>query len=284
MEWVPQERHNKYYENESVHRILPCYCGFYRGDHFSFHNHVDFYEFAIISNGSFTHYFEGTDEETQLQVGDIIYVRPGEYHAMHTNEPESMYYVIIFRQDWFEAFLANRPAYRDFYSETPFLHKTLPSQQNNYLLYLANAFSGYIIPPNCDLLIEQLLSALLLACYQEINSRSYFGVDRYINHLIYQFNSYQGLDVDITEIYGRYPMSQTTLINRFRAITGMTIVEYRHQKRMEYAAHLLLLGNYQIAAVSNAIGISSLSYFSALFKKHYGMTPKQYQMAHHRKT
>ncbi|MBE0719106.1 AraC family transcriptional regulator, partial [Escherichia coli] len=37
-----------------------------------------------------------------------------------------------------------------------------------------------------------------------------------------------------------------------------------------------LENSYQIAQISNMVGISSTSYFIRLFNKHFGVTPKQF--------
>lgn len=63
----------------------------------------------------------------------------------------------------------------------------------------------------------------------------------------------------------------------FRKETGKTLTEYVNEKRMEAAARLLQTTRLQIQTVAQHCGMSDVNYFSKLFKKYHGMTPKQYR-------
>ena len=63
----------------------------------------------------------------------------------------------------------------------------------------------------------------------------------------------------------------------FRKETGQTVTEYVNEKRMQAGAHLLKSTRLQVQTVAQHCGISDVNYFSKLFKKHYGMTPKQFR-------
>lgn len=252
------------------------FCALHNAPVKEFHSHVDFYEFAIVVSGSFRHFRE--NEETVLRVGDLIYVRPGEAHAILDNEPNSLHYVLLCRSDRFESILALHPEYKQFFLSTPYAQRVLPHQQTDYITYLASAIAREANPPHRDLIAEQLLSVLLLAIYQgrSIDASS-ADMDEYVSRIISIFDSYRYLNESFNSLSETFPLSQTSFIKRFKAITGYTPVEYRHRKRMEYAAVLLELENFSVATVANMVGISSLSYFSRLFKEFHGMTPKRYQ-------
>ena len=47
--------------------------------------------------------------------------------------------------------------------------------------------------------------------------------------------------------------------------------------RMERAQQLLILPEYQISEVAAKCGIQDVRYFSKLFRKHTGQTPKEYR-------
>jgi len=63
----------------------------------------------------------------------------------------------------------------------------------------------------------------------------------------------------------------------FRKETGKTVTEYIRMRRMENAEYLLATTNLQIQTVALHSGILDLQYFSKLFKKHSGKTPKEYR-------
>lgn len=63
----------------------------------------------------------------------------------------------------------------------------------------------------------------------------------------------------------------------FKKETGETITDHVNKKRMERAAHLLQSTKLQIQSVAQHCGISDVNYFSKLFKKHLGLTPREFR-------
>jgi len=63
----------------------------------------------------------------------------------------------------------------------------------------------------------------------------------------------------------------------FRAETGMTIVSYLNQYRMEKAMMLLRETDIPVAHICEYVGVNSRVYFHDLFKKHTELTPVQYR-------
>lgn len=63
----------------------------------------------------------------------------------------------------------------------------------------------------------------------------------------------------------------------FRKETGQTLTEYVNEKRMQAGAHLLRTTRLQVQTIAQHCGISDVNYFSKIFKKQYGVTPKQFR-------
>ena len=63
----------------------------------------------------------------------------------------------------------------------------------------------------------------------------------------------------------------------FRKETGKTLSEYIREKRVKHASHLLSTTRLQIQTVALHCGIMDVQYFSKIFKKQMGMTPKEYR-------
>ena len=78
-----------------------------------------------------------------------------------------------------------------------------------------------------------------------------------------------------------FPLVHSTLISAFRKRTGYTISQYLSIKKMENAAVLLRETDKSISEVAADVGFTSLSHFIQKFKKHHGVTPKEYQRISH---
>ncbi len=63
----------------------------------------------------------------------------------------------------------------------------------------------------------------------------------------------------------------------FRRETGKTITEYIAERRVNHASHLLSTTHLQIQTIALHCGIMDVQYFSKVFKKYTGKTPKEYR-------
>ena len=63
----------------------------------------------------------------------------------------------------------------------------------------------------------------------------------------------------------------------FKRETGKTVSEYIRDRRISHAVHLLRTTSLQIQTVAMHCGIMDVQYFSKLFKKQIGKTPKEYR-------
>ena len=79
----------------------------------------------------------------------------------------------------------------------------------------------------------------------------------------------------ISELARTVRLSESTLRRGFQELFNTTVVGYMTTLRMEKAELLLREGKLSIGEVANLLGYSNLSYFSAAFKRQFGITPSQ---------
>lgn len=75
-------------------------------------------------------------------------------------------------------------------------------------------------------------------------------------------------------------VSPSYLSSHFKKETGKNLTDYINEKRMEKAALLLQTSNLQIQTVAQKCGILDVNYFTKLFKKYKGTTPREYREQH----
>ena len=63
----------------------------------------------------------------------------------------------------------------------------------------------------------------------------------------------------------------------FKKVIGKNFVEYPNEIRIEKAKELLKDVQYKAYEVADMVGIQNSHYFSKIFKKYTGMSPKEYR-------
>ncbi len=72
-------------------------------------------------------------------------------------------------------------------------------------------------------------------------------------------------------------VSRSSLLRKIKMLFNLSPVELIRLVRLKKAAELIQEGKYRIGDVCYMVGISSLSYFSKLFFKQFGVTPKDFE-------
>jgi len=72
-------------------------------------------------------------------------------------------------------------------------------------------------------------------------------------------------------------VSKNKLYRDFHERHGKTVNEYITEKRLDLAAKLLSDTEYSVSQIAELVGIGNPPYFSELFKKKNGVTPKKYR-------
>ena len=87
-------------------------------------------------------------------------------------------------------------------------------------------------------------------------------------------------EIGIKDIAERVFLSPNYAGQIFRSVTGKYVNEYLLEIRLKKAKEILRETDMSISQVAKSVGITSQSYFSSLFKKRYGLTPKEFKMLH----
>ena len=90
--------------------------------------------------------------------------------------------------------------------------------------------------------------------------------------------NYGDPDLNVSGIARQLYVSPQYLSRLFRAVSGDTCMDYLTTVRMNAARELLRGSSVKSYEIALKVGYNHPNYFSALFKKHVGMTPKQYRL------
>ena len=85
-------------------------------------------------------------------------------------------------------------------------------------------------------------------------------------------------DISLNLVAEKVHLSPAYLSRIFSRKTGVSFSEYLTEVRLKQAKQRLSLSNASIDEIAVATGFSSNSYFTAVFKKHAGLTPSEYRV------
>jgi len=83
-------------------------------------------------------------------------------------------------------------------------------------------------------------------------------------------------DLKLEDIAAYVSLSPIYFHHRFRNATGKTPHDYIMEKRIKKAENMLVSANQSISQIAYECGFSSQSYFTYAFKKHKGVSPREY--------
>lgn len=88
-------------------------------------------------------------------------------------------------------------------------------------------------------------------------------------------------DLSLRTLAAMQNLNASYLSALFRRETGETLTQHINRKRIRHATHLLSSTRLQIQTVAQHCGIPDVNYFSKLFKKHTGKSPREYRETVH---
>ena len=147
-------------------------------------------------------------------------------------------------------------------------------------LYLDRTSSGYAV------FIEQAastdsLTGLMLDMFRDycglVRSRATQQYSAPVQRVILYIDGNLTEDLSLHTLADIHNVSAGYLSSLFRKETGCTLTDYVNRRRVARAADLLVSTKLQIQTVAQYSGIMDVQYFSRVFKRVTGMTPREYR-------
>lgn len=241
------------------------------------HKHCDFYEFSLITYGSFVNEYNGKQKECPRNT--LIFYREGEEHCLWVKQPDSIHFTFIIKKVYFESM------FKKFFPDSDIdvldgsFQLQLTDRQGEFLSELASQLMTYSIHGTDNAFVQLFLFNALSLCIIAENeivlpSKS---SGQYVDSLLTRLNNFTYIKHTVKQIYTDYPIAQSSLITQFKERTSKTIIQYHNMKKMEYAAQLLSTYTYSVTDVCLILQYNSLSHFEKTFKAQFGVSPREYQ-------
>ena len=164
--------------------------------------------------------------------------------------------------------------YESFLYDENFKHFTFSNPQLNRLEMLAQRINSK--SNNNDEALGCTLCTYIVNSFLEHNlniaSNNY---PAWISRLLSILSAPENFKTDQQLIISAFSYSQEYVCRMFKKIIGVTITDYFNEQKMKYAYSLLQSSSYSINQICERINFNNVSYFYRLFKKHFGITPKE---------
>lgn len=232
---------------------------------------LDEFQIIFITAGSGT--FESKSKSpTKVGAGDALLLFPNEWHRYH---PDA-------RTGWSEYWLGFRGQDAERVMET-FFEPASPIRhpaQTDEIIRLFDQLLHWLKNPVAG--IEQVLAShvpLILAFLQSgsLNAGSAAMDDSQVAQVA-KSRILQNISsrTDLTELAQSLGVSYSKFRALFKDQTGYSPREFENLIKLNRARDLLQSGNYSVSGTADALGYTSVYYFSRAFKRQFGQSPRNW--------
>lgn len=150
-----------------------------------------------------------------------------------------------------------------------------------YLNDISSSFAARIEHLASSDAVKELMVEMFRSYCRLVRKHSMKTYSSTVQKVIARIDSDLSSDLSLVSLAQQQNISPGYLSTVFKKETGKTITEYIISERIHLAMHLLQTTRLQIQTVALHCGIVDVQYFSKIFKKHVGMTPKEYRKSVH---
>lgn len=231
------------------------------------------YQLVYITSG--TGVFESANVPQQPVYGGTCFLLyPGMWHRYKPHE----------NSGWTEYWIGFKGYYPDNFMKQDFFRNSGPVIElgaDEEILILFHKLFATV--EEGQLGYPQVLSSILLEIMARIHSHSYYGQQHNDQEqslvLKAKFLMREAIEesTNIEDIVKELPVSYSKFRKMFKQVTGESPNQYYLNLRLKKAKHLLDSTHLPVNEVAYQTGFESVFYFSRLFKKKHGVSPKAYR-------
>ncbi|SHI72239.1 AraC-type DNA-binding protein [Clostridium cavendishii DSM 21758] len=267
--------------NVNYELLYICKSKFENDWHSTAHFHP-FTEIFFITSGKGS--FQLEDNNVNVSEGDLIIINPNCLHtekSTFVNEP--LEYIVLGVDNLVLSFPEDKSGYQNEKNKPQY--RIIKYVDKTVILGYLNSLIDEISKKdyNYEVAYKSILILLIITILRGDNnnpkvkeestnklSLECMKVKNYIDSH-YSQNITLDLLVQLTHI------NKYHLVHSFTKQVGISPINYLINKRIEEAKNLLSTTNYSIREIASIVGFSNSSYFSEVFKKNTGNSPKNYR-------
>lgn len=229
----------------------------------------DHYEIYFLLSGKVRYFID--DKVFDLSEGDIVLIPPHIIHKTATLESRGAERILI-------AFTANfimrRPAEKIFACFGARCFRKPGIEE----LVLSAEYESALSDPYSEELIAGYIREILIKLtriYDKDLKPEGMSVNPFVEEAVHYISDNFSGDITLSALAEKAAMSASHFSRMFKAYTGFGVSEYITLVRIKNAEILLLTGDITVTEAAARCGFNSSSYFTSVFRKVRGFTPKK---------
>ena len=236
-----------------------------------------FPEIIYILSGSHSLYVD--EKQYRLSAGQMMIYAPGAFHAVK-EATGALAYILSFKVG--DGFL--EPLYNRVLTLSDAQRQMFSRIMEDGRRCFTRSVSEFTIREGADMSVLQrmkkqlefFLADILVQCVRETEKDIPPGWETDFAKVAWYLQENLHRSLTLTEIADGCSMSVSKLKMLCRAMCGCGPIRYCNMLKIEHAKRLIAQGGMNFTEIAEALGFSSLHYFSRLFRKTVGISPSDY--------
>lgn len=237
----------------------------------------DFFELTYVDTGCL--YTEVDGKTYQLREKEMIIYGPGQHHAQHTAQDQSVSYVTIMFN------MKNQAENVGAHWYDVLINKVFPYNKKTYTLIKSLVQESASDIPYMDSLMNCMLTETIIRLLQAeyVSPAPYTASivrqnyqDELFNRIVAYIESKIYEPLTVAEICQKFSLSRSSLQLLFKNAVNQSPKKYISDLKLERSCQLLRENKYTISEISLKLGYSSIHYFSNAFNQKYHISPSEY--------
>lgn len=230
------------------------------------------YQLLYIASGKAHFFIDGT--EHIVTAGNMVIFFPDEpQHYRYYKEERTSVYWVHFTGAYVETILEHYHITKDdhiIYSGTSPDYQWLFGQIIQELQLCRQKYDEML-----TLLLRNIF--ILINRSLEMNVKFTDTTEKEVSYAVYHFRENYNKDINIEEYAEKQNTSISWFIRCFRQITGQTPLQYIINLRIANAQMMLETTDYSISQIAEKVGYDNPLYFSRIFHRQTGVSPREYR-------
>lgn len=247
----------------------------YEGDWNSLPHTHQFTELFYVLHGEGVFYIER--EKVPVKTDDLIIINPNVEHTEKTFPNNPMEYIVFGVEGLAFSFPEHDQAYGRGYSF--YSYGSDKNQFINFAQLMMHEFQDK--KPGFEKVCHGLLEVLLVYISRKqklsVISESSFQLSKECAIAKRYIDTNYAQDITLDSLADLTHINKFYLAHSFTECIGQSPISYLTERRLAACKELLSSSNLSVTQIANSAGFSSQSYFSQIFNKKVGMSPRQYR-------